>query len=71
MTDDRKAQLSWWRDADQKRHRNYTCRMCGFSTLRKDKFEQHIIRRHPPLEVIDGGKADAQNSAGETGEKEN
>lgn len=69
MTDERKVQLSWWRDANAKRHRNYTCRMCGYSTLHKDKFEYHIRLRHPPLEVIEGGKTD--EAAGETGEKEN
>lgn len=36
----------------------YRCRLCAFDSTDKRRFEEHFARMHPPLEVIEGGKAD-------------
>jgi hypothetical protein len=35
----------------------YRCRLCPFDTLEEAKFIHHFATMHPPLEIIDGGKA--------------
>lgn len=36
----------------------YRCRMCDYDTTEEQKFVYHVANVHPPLEIIDGGKAD-------------
>lgn len=36
---------------------NYQCRMCPYATTERTKFVAHIATVHPPLEIIEGGKA--------------
>ena len=34
----------------------YQCRLCAFTSLDRQTFEQHFARTHPPLQIIAGGK---------------
>lgn len=38
--------------------KQYRCRLCGFDTLDEWTFNDHFMKAHPPLEIIDGGQID-------------
>lgn len=51
---DSDAKILKWRG-----NKVYRCRMCGYDTFSKEQFEDHIVRAHAPLRVIEGGKSQA------------
>jgi hypothetical protein len=43
----------------------YRCRLCDYDTLEETKFVYHFATVHPPLEILDGGEAEAPAPANE------
>lgn len=39
------------------KQKQYKCRLCAFDSLDRAAFIEHFRRAHPPLRIIDGGKA--------------
>lgn len=35
----------------------FQCRLCAFNSTDQKRFEDHYRRVHPPVRIIDGGKA--------------
>ena len=51
--DDRSAIVRQWRKRPQ-----FNCRFCAYNTLNEQKFIEHMVVAHPPLEILEGGMAD-------------
>ena len=63
MTDDTPVIGKWGK------HKQYRCRLCSVDSLDKAKFEDHFAKAHPPLRIIDGGKAEPEKPETKEGDK--